>query len=95
MATLREILSGSLSYDSSCAVYAEKIDGEFKPESSARFGQTVFENGGMLDDCELFGVNEHIVDSRSEWLDGDDDEDGSFTAEWVDQHIDEINSIQD
>lgn len=95
MATLKEILSGSLSYDSSWAVYAEKNDGEFKPESPARFGQTVFENGGMLDDCEYFGTNEIICDSRAEWLDGDDDDDGSFTADWVDQHIDEVNSIQD
>ena len=67
MATLSEMLTGSLSYDSSWAVYAEKIDGEFKPESPARFGQKVFEDGGLLDDCEKFGANDWIVDQMNDW----------------------------
>ena len=95
MQTLKSILSGSLSYESSWAVYAEKIDGQFEPESPARFGQPIFENGGMLDDCEMFGVNTHLADSLSEWLDGSEDGDGSFTDSWIDEHIGLINSVQD
>ena len=68
MTTLIEILTGSLSYDSSWAVYAQKIDGKFDPESPARFGQTCFENGGMLDCCEFFGRNDLIADSIQEWF---------------------------
>lgn len=51
MATLIEILTGGLEYNSTWAIYAERIDSEFKPESFARFGQTQFENGGVLDEA--------------------------------------------
>ena len=61
--TLIEYLTDSLSYDNSWAIYAEKIDGEWKPESPARFGQRVFENGGLLDGCSLFNTNDSIVDA--------------------------------
>lgn len=35
-------------------VWAEKIDGQFTPESRARFGQAQFPNGGADDDMVLF-----------------------------------------
>lgn len=66
--TLIDILTGTLSYDSSWGIYAEKIDGEFKPESPARFGQRQFENGGLNDDCELFANNEYATDQMDNYL---------------------------
>ena len=74
MATLIQTLAGGLEYSGNWAIYAEPIDGEFKPESLARFGQTQFENGGVLDDCEFFATNERAIDAMSEW-------NGSF-SEW-------------
>jgi hypothetical protein len=85
---LIEILTGSLSYYSSWAVYAEKIDGKFTEQSPARFGQIVFENGGLLDNLELFGSNDTIVDAIQEWTDGDPE----FTDEAARILISNINN---
>ena len=85
--TLLEILSGSLAYDSSWAVYAEKINGVFQDDSPARFGQKIFENGGLLDDLEFFGNNESIVDSIYGWTAGDED----LNEEAAQQLIQSIN----
>lgn len=70
MRTLIEILTGFISYDSSWAIYAQKIDGEFREESPARFGQRQFDNGGLLDDCEFFSANDIAVDAIEQWCDG-------------------------
>ena len=86
--TLIEILTGSVSYDSSWAVYAEKIDGEFRGDSPARFGQQIFENGGLMDDCEFFASNESIVDAIEGWTEGDEDADREEGAEML---ISEVN----
>lgn len=43
----------SIQYDSSWGIYAEKIDGQFRADSPARYGQRQFENGGVLDECEF------------------------------------------
>lgn len=88
--TLIDCLTGGLSYDRSWAVYAEKINGEWKAESPARFGQKIFENGGLLDDCELFGDNETLVDAREEYTEGDDD----FFEEWAYACIQEMNEVE-
>ena len=85
--TLIEYLTDSLSYDSSWAIYAEKIDGKWKPESPARFGQRIFENGGLIDDCEMFNNNESIVDARESYTEGDDE----FIQEWAENYIEEMN----
>lgn len=85
--TLLEILTGSLTYDSSWAVYAEKIDGKFSPDSPARFGQRCFENGGLLDSSEMFGANDRLVDSLYNWMEGDPD----YAEEAAIQLIHEIN----
>lgn len=85
--TLIEILTGSLSYDSSWAIYAEKIDGEFCAEPSARFGQRQFENGGLNDNCEFFATNERVVDAIEAWSEGDAD----FAKEAAEMLISEIN----
>lgn len=89
--TLIEYLTDSLSYDNSWAIYAEKIDGQWKPESPARFGQRVFENGGLVDDCQLFNSNDSIVDARETYTDGDDD----FVQEWAEQYIQDMNEAED
>ena len=71
--TLLNILTGNISYDNSFAIYAEKIGGHFHNDSPARFGQTQFENGGLLDDCEFFATNDSARDSIELWADGDED----------------------
>ncbi|WP_088893185.1 hypothetical protein [Leptolyngbya ohadii] len=71
--TLLQILTGGISYDQSWAIYAERINGEFKPESPARFGQRIFENGGVNDDCEIFTVNDQAVEFINCYTEGDDD----------------------
>lgn len=74
--TLQEILSGHLEYSDSWAVYAElDSEGHFYADSPARFGQQVFENGGLLDDCVYFASNTQIVDFLNEW-NSDDPIDG-------------------
>jgi hypothetical protein len=73
--TLIEILSGGLAYDDSWAVYAERIDGEFRPESRARIGQRRFENGGVEDDLVFFTNNKHamvFIDLSLEELDSEE-----------------------
>ena len=89
--TLIEIMTGALSYDSSWAVYAEKVDGIFQEDSGARFGQTQFENGGLLDSCSFFATNEQIIDSIELWAEGDLDS----VAEGAGQMIEEVNNAID
>lgn len=83
---LKDVLSGGLDYSSEWAVYAElNALGIFTPESEARIGQKMHENGGLLDDCVYFGSNDHIVDFLYEW-NPEDPEDG------IDELIDSYNS---
>jgi hypothetical protein len=86
------LLMGGLTYSSQWGIYAQKIDGMFKEESLARFGQRIFENGGLLDDCCYFGNNESIVDSRDNYCGCDDDDASYFYEEWVSSYIDEVNN---
>jgi hypothetical protein len=66
--TLQEILSNGLEYSNSWAVYAEVNEkGEFDSKLAARFGQTQFENGGLLDGFKLFGTNTQIYDFLCDW----------------------------
>jgi hypothetical protein len=85
--TLIEYLTDSVSYDSSWAIYAERVEGKWKPESFARFGQCIYENGGLMDDCELFRTNESIVNAREAYTEGDDE----FIQEWAERYIEEMN----
>jgi hypothetical protein len=57
--TLLDILTSSLAYDNSLAVYAERIGGEFRPESPARIGQRWLKNGGVEDDLRFFTNCKH------------------------------------
>jgi hypothetical protein len=72
MKTLSD-LSTQINYDSQMAVYAEKINGEFTENSKMRFGQTVFENGGILDNMEFFATNEDIVSTMLDYMDGEEE----------------------
>jgi hypothetical protein len=49
----------------------------FDYQSAVRFGQTRFQNGGVLDDKELFCTNEQLTDAILLYLDGGDPSDCS------------------
>ncbi|MEG4484828.1 hypothetical protein [Microcoleus sp. D2_18a_B4] len=90
MTTLKTYLTGSLSYDQSWGIWAEKIDGRFELESNARFGQFVFENGGMADGYELVGDNVSLTESRDNYCDTDEGcED--FYEEWAIDFLQNLN----
>lgn len=70
MKTLREILSGSFTYSNLWAVYtALDADGHFNADMPARFGQVLFENGGLNDNYVYFANNIKIVDFLDDWND--------------------------
>jgi hypothetical protein len=90
MATLETYLTGSLSYNSSWGVWAEKIDGKFELESEARFGQFIFDNGGMVDNFECVGNNQFLTDSRDEYC-GTEEGCEEFYEEWAIHFLNELN----
>lgn len=93
MATLRDYLIGSLWYDKSRGIWAEKVNGKFELESNARFGEFVFDNGGMLDDYELVGNNMFISDSRDKYC-GTDEDCEEFYEEWAINFLQDLNEEQ-
>lgn len=92
--TLATYLTGSLSYDSQWGIWAEKIDGKFEPESEARFGQFIFENGGILDNFECVGNNQSITDDRDEYC-GMDENCEYFYQEWAENFIQTLNEQEE
>ena len=52
----------NISYSQQWGIWASLESGKFSPDSEARYGQTCFENGGMLDDYVLFGYGDSIQD---------------------------------
>jgi hypothetical protein len=94
MASLKTYLTDSLSYDSSWGIWAEKINGKFDLDNSeARFGQFLFENGGMDDSYELVGNNASLTDSRDNYC-GTDEGCEDFYEEWAEQFIEELNLVK-
>jgi len=87
---LAEALS-DVQYDRNWGVYAEKIDGRFDVASPARYGQTIFENGGLLDDMTFVCNGEAPSDWAVEWCDGEVTDD---VWDDLDVFIDEINDSQ-
>jgi hypothetical protein len=77
----------AIQYDSNWGVWAELIDGQLKPESKARYGQKIFENGGVLDDSVFVCNGETAGDHISEW----EDDNGDLVDGWFDELIDLIN----
>jgi hypothetical protein len=61
-ATLIEILTGPLVHSAYYAIYARRIDGEFRAESSACIGNCSLSNGGVYGDFVLFATNATTVD---------------------------------
>ena len=57
-----------IGYDSSWGIWAEI---PFKPDSEARFGQGIFENGGLLDDKQFFADGEACGEFVGSYLDGE------------------------
>lgn len=96
--TLIDLLTGGMEYSGTWAIYAERIDGEFKPESPARFGQRQFENGGLLDGCEFFTTNEDATGRMNrymgdDWRDLDDSIQAQVLSESALQLIEDINAM--
>lgn len=79
-----------IQYDSNWGIWAELIDGKLEPYSEARFGQKVFENGGLLDDWVFVCNGETAGDHIDEW----DTEDDSLIPGWFSALIDPINEVQ-
>jgi hypothetical protein len=77
----------AIQYDSNWGIWAELIDGQLKPESKARYGQVIFENGGVLNDDVFVCDGETAGDVISEWK----DENGDLDNGWFDELIDLIN----
>ena len=62
-----------ITYSEQCGIWASlNEEGKFSPDSTARYGQKCFENGGVDDDYEFFGYGDSIQDYLAEW--GDIDE---------------------
>ena len=94
METLKTYLTESLSYDSSWGVWAEKINGKFELNSDARFGQFVFENGGIDDGFELVGDNVSLTDARDNYCLNDEDSCEEFYEEWAENFVEKLNFAQ-
>lgn len=90
--TLLEALQ-DIQYSTSWGIWAEKIDGKFNIGSEARYGQQIFENGGLLDDWCYVCDGEFASDRFVIW------QNGSGEVEWdddfTDELIEELNSILD
>lgn len=92
--TLATYLTSFLSYDSQWGIWAERIDGKFELESKARFGQFIFENGGLLDEFQCVGNNESITDIRDEYC-GTDEGCEDFYEEWAIEFIQTLNEEEE
>jgi hypothetical protein len=77
----------NIQYDASWGIWAELVDGKLVPESRARYGQRVFENGGMLDDFVFVCDGEDAGDHLAAWRDDNDE----LIDGWIDEFIDPIN----
>lgn len=88
----------SIQYDAQRGIWAQKIGGDFKPESPARFGQMRFENGGLLDGMVYFSDGETVTDLITDELVSITDPTGvdyqeaaQFVLEWLDAYHKEID----
>lgn len=84
--TLLEVLTDYQIYDSSLAVYAQKINGEFTPDSPARIGSLYFENGGILDEMEIFLNCESLALEKENYTDGLE----GFEREWAEDFLSQV-----
>lgn len=70
-------LVGEIQYDTSWAIWAQA---PFTPESAARYGQTRFNNGGLLDGLEFFADGVACGEAIADWL---GDTQRSDAEEWM------------
>ena len=82
MTTLNELIQ-KIQYDSSWGIWAEA---PFTRDSVARYGQSQFENGGLLDDKVFFADGVRCGDFIAEYTNGDED----FKEEAAEMLIDEV-----
>lgn len=64
--TLAELILDGVAYDRGWGVYADSLD----PDASARYGQTQFENGGLLDGKIFVANGMAINDALEDWFEG-------------------------
>jgi len=81
----------NIQYDSGWAIYAEIVDGKFSEHSEARYGQTVFENGGLLDDKVYVCHGEQIGDWLTSYGFAPDKSDIDDDPYWIDAFLEEAN----
>ena len=92
IATLRDLQTTELSYNSTIGVWAERINGQFSLDSKCRIGEFQFDNGGVLDDWVIFESCEVIEDYVHSFLDGVEDPTGEYRAMAIAQLIVDVNS---
>ena len=80
-----------IKYDPSWAIYAEY---PLTPESDCRYGQTQFENGGLLDDKEFIINGESANDRISNQIDPEDGDEDYQREIAIETLIDELNEEQ-
>lgn len=71
MATLAEMIERVIvagNYEDDWGIWASH---PHTLQSEARWGQTQFKNGGVLDEMEFFATNRDIIDAAWEYCDGD------------------------
>lgn len=84
-------LNSGIRYDKTWAVYAET---PVTLNSTARFGRTHFENGGVDDGFVMIGWNSNIVDFILNYSEGDEDwlSEKDNTEEAIQAYLDQWNA---
>lgn len=87
---LKELLL-SIQSDSTWGIWAELIDGNFKPESPARFGQRSFANVRLFDGKYYVANGKFINQHHTLWLDYHFVSFAERDNKWCDDFISFIN----
>jgi hypothetical protein len=80
----------AIQYDTSWGIWAELIDGELTGESEARYGQRIFDNGGLMDDKVFVCHGQVAGDHLAEWR----DEDGDLVYGWLEEFLGPLNDAR-
>lgn len=86
----------NIQYDSSWGIWAELIDGKLQEDSEARYGQKIFENGGLLDDKVYVCDGQQIGDWLTEWLGCTPNSENAPELDpyWIDEYLGELNEAK-
>jgi hypothetical protein len=85
-----------IQYDSNWGIWAEPDeDGKFTEDAEARYGQRIFENGGLLDEKVYVCNGENIGDWLTEWLGcpPNSADAPELDGHWIDAFLDEVQPI--